>query len=415
VRIETQLIHYDSAPGDPFHPAATPIYQTATFRQPAIGVPGEYDYTRSGNPTRAVLEKQLARLEGGVRALAFNSGMAAIMAVTSLLENGEEMLAGDDLYGGTWRLLIRVLRRQGVSVRFVDTTDIKAVTVALRRRPRLLLLETPTNPLQKISDLAALAKLARKVGCLVAVDNSLMSPLLQRPLEAGVDLVIHSATKFLSGHSDVTGGIVVARDEELAGRIAFYQNAAGTALAPFDSWLLLRGMKTLGLRLERQQSNALQVADFLAQNAVVRRIHYAGLPGHPGRETHFRQASGAGSVISFETGSVDISRRVVGRLKLFPLTVSFGGVGSSISMPSGMSHASVPAEVRRQNRLPEDLIRVSIGIEHVEDLLQDLKQALAAGSARPLSAAGNYRQNQQQKSTRKIKPAGRAGRKDSKS
>ena len=409
MKFETQLVHYESAPGDPFQPSATPIYQTATFRQPGIGVPGEYDYTRSGNPTRTVLERQLARLEGGAGALAFNSGMAAISAVASLLNSGEEMLAGDDLYGGTWRLLVRVLNRQGVAVRFVDTTDAHAVAKALLRRPRLLLIETPTNPLQKVSDMSALAKQTCDVGCLLAVDNSLMSPYLQQPLQAGVDMVIHSATKFLSGHSDVTGGFVVARHEQVAKQIAFYQNAAGTALSPFDCWLLLRGMKTLALRLDRQQASAGAVADFLAAHPVVRKVHYAGLPEHPAREIHFRQASGAGSVISFETGSVDISRRVVERLKLFPITVSFGGTGSSISMPAGMSHASVPSEVRRQRRLPEDLIRVSIGIEHVEDLLQDLSQALtscvsqhiygkAAKSRRPRAA--------------KNRPTALAGRKD---
>jgi cystathionine beta-lyase len=337
--------------------------------------------------------------------------MAAITAVTSLLNTGEEILAGDDLYGGTWRLLVRVLNRHGITVRFVNTTSIPAVTAALRRRPRLMLLETPTNPLQKVSDLSWLAKQGQAAGCLLAVDNSLMSPYLQQPLLFGVDLVIHSATKFLSGHGDVTAGVVVARDEKIAERIAFYQNAAGTALAPFDSWLLLRGMKTLAVRLDRQQSTAKRVAEFLAGHPAVRKVHFAGLPDHPAREIHFRQASGAGSVISFETGSVDVSRRIIERLRLFSITVSFGSAGSSISMPSGMSHASVPSEVRKQRKFPEDLVRVSIGIEHAEDLLQDLEQALKSCDRQRIPAKANRNALQ---NIAKTRPVRGAGRKDSK-
>lgn len=382
MRFETELVQFDAAPGDPNGPTVTPLYQTATFKRESFDEEPAYDYTRSGNPTRRVLEDHLARIEGGVRSAAFASGMAALSAVTSLVKTGETILAGIDLYGGTYRLFTRVLEGLGITAKYVDTTDLEAVREALEReRPALVLIETPTNPLLRVTRIREVAALAHARGALLAVDNSLLSPYLQRPLEHGADLVVHSATKYLSGHSDVTAGVVVWRDEELGKRILFVQNAVGTALAPFEAWLLLRGVKTLALRVDRQQESAGKVASFLAVHPRVTRVHYLGLPTHPDREAHFAQARGAGGVLSFETGSAELSTRVVESLKLFGITVSFGGVASSIGLPARMSHASIPAEVRRSRRLPEDLVRVSIGIEHVDDLIADLSQALSAASA----------------------------------
>jgi cysteine-S-conjugate beta-lyase len=376
MRRETELVHFEAAPGDPLRPTSTPIYQTATFRQATATGTGAYDYTRSGNPTRDVLESQLARLERGAAALAFTSGMAAVTSVTSLLSAGQEVLAGDDLYGGTYRFLSRVLPAHGIGVRFVDTTDLAAVERALARKAPLVMIETPTNPLQKITDVAALAEMVHRAGGLLSVDNSLLSPYLQQPLDLGADLVIHSATKFLCGHSDVTAGAVVARDREVAERLGFYRNAAGTGLAPFDAWLLLRGMRSLALRLERQQENALAVARFLAGHPKVRKVNYPGLPDHPGREVLLRQSRGPGAVLSFETGDAARSRRVAEGTELFTVCVSFGGIGSSISLPACMSHASIPAEVRNERSLPEDLVRLSVGIEHVDELIEDIDRAL---------------------------------------
>ncbi|HEY7697339.1 MAG TPA: PLP-dependent transferase, partial [Vicinamibacteria bacterium] len=317
---------YDPSPQDPYSPSATPIYQTATFR---VDGGGPYDYTRSGNPTRRVLEEQLARVERGSRASAFASGMAAIAAVASLVEAGGRILAGADLYGGTYRFFTRVVPKQGVRVSFADDPF-----EALEEAPQLVFLETPTNPFQRVTDLYRPADAAHAKGSLLAVDNSLVSPYLQNPLECGADVVVHSATKYLSGHGDVTAGAVVTRDPELGERIAFHQNACGSALAPFEAFLLARGMKTLPLRLERQQATAELLARVLRDHPRVTRVHYAGLPQHPGREVHFRQARGAGAVIAFETGSLQTSLGIVEGLELFSRTVSFGSVSSTVSLPA---------------------------------------------------------------------------------
>lgn len=370
MKSETAWLSYEPCPGDPFSPSVTPIYQTATFRVDGDSV---YDYTRSGNPTRRVLEEQLARVELGSRASAFTSGMAAIAAVASLVEAGGTILAGTDLYGGTYRYFTQVLPRQGVRVTFADD-----LVEALDEKPQLVFLETPTNPFQNVTDLYRLADAARAKGSLLAVDNSLASPYLQNPLECGADLVVHSATKYLSGHGDVTAGAVVTRDPELAERIAFYQNACGTGLAPFEAFLLARGMRTLPLRLERQQATAELLARALLAHPRVKHVYYPGLPQHPGRDIHFRQARGAGAVIAFETGSVEASLGFVEKLALFAQTVSFGSVSSTASLPARMSHASIGPEERRRRAFPEDLVRLSVGIEHPDDLREDLSRALSA-------------------------------------
>jgi len=376
MKTATQCVRFDSN-DDPHCSISPPIYQTATFRQPSADEFGEYDYTRSGNPTRSLVERQMAALEGAEHASAFASGMAAISSLTRLLEAGQEIIAGDDLYGGTVRLLDQVLPRQGIGVRYVDVTDVGAVRDALNPRVGLILIETPSNPTMRIADIRALAGVAREAGALLAVDNSMLSPCFQKPLKLGADIVVHSATKFLCGHSDVTAGALVTKDYDLHRRIAFDQNAEGAGLSPFDSWLLLRGMKTLWLRVERQNESALKIAQFLSRHPAVGRVYYPGLTGHPGREIHRNQSKGDGAVISFTTGDIELSRQVVEATRLFDIAVSFGSVSSSISLPCRMSHASIPQALRDRLAPPPDLVRVSVGIEDVDDLIEDLSRAFA--------------------------------------
>lgn len=376
MKFATRLLTFDPAPGDRFAPANTPIYQTATFRQDDATSFGEYDYSRSGNPTRAVVEKQIAALESGTRGFCFSTGLAAITAVTRLLSPGEEILACDDLYGGTYRLFSRILTKRGINVRYVDFTDLDAVAAAISSNTRLVYLESPTNPLLQIIDIAAVSELAHRSGALVCVDNSTMSPYLQRPLELGADIVLHSATKFLCGHSDVMAGAVVVAEEELGQELYLIQNGEGAGLSPFDSYLLLRGSRTLSLRLDRQQSNAKAIADLLNAHPAVDRVYYPGLADERQLAIHRAQASGDGAVLSFVTGDAEFSRTIVEATKLFAITVSFGGVNSTISLPNYMSHASIPAHLRQQKSIPADLVRISVGAEDVNDLIDDLSQAL---------------------------------------
>lgn len=390
MEFDTRLVTKSSLEGildDPYRANALPLYQTATFAQASATDCGPYDYTRSGNPTRRALEVALAELEGGARALAYTSGMAALSGLTRLVLPGQRILAGEDLYGGTFRLLDRVLRPRGVQVDFVDASDPSAVHDALTPATRLVLVETPTNPLQKICDLRALADLAHRNDALFAVDNTLLSPCLQRPLECGADVVVHSATKHLGGHSDLTAGCLVVRDGSLGDELAFLQNADGTGLAPFEAWLLARGLKTLVVRMARAQETAGLVARALERNPAVAAVHYPGLDRHPDRDVHESQASGAGALISFETGDVRTSQRVVEALRLFSISVSFGSVSSLASLPCRMSHASIPEAVRQARALPEDLVRLSIGLEAPGDLIADLESALElAAHATPTGA-----------------------------
>jgi cystathionine beta-lyase len=302
--------------------------------------------------------------------------MAAITALTRVLNSGDEVIAGNDLYGGTVRLLEKVLTRQGISVRYVDSTDLNAVKAALSHRTRLILIETPGNPLLRISDIRGLSEIASDANVLLAVDNSMLSPILQRPLALGADVVIHSATKFLGGHSDVTAGALITNNQTLYQQIAFQQNAEGAALSPFESWLLLRGLKTLALRVERQHDSALRIARFLEAQDGIREVYYPGLANDAGHEVHCRQSSGAGSVMSFTTGDPEVSRKLVEATKLFTIAVSFGSIGSTISLPCRMSHASIPDHLRAQLAPPIDLVRLSVGIEDVDDLIADLRAAL---------------------------------------
>lgn len=359
---------------DVFGAIVPPIYQTATFEQPTATEFGEYDYTRSGNPTRTLLEQQLADLEDAGYASAFASGMAALTALTRIVKTGEEIIAGDDLYGGTVRLLDRVASHQNVTVRYIDTRDAGALRKVVTGRTRLILIETPSNPLFRISDIRALSLIAREAGAYLAVDNSMLSPIFQRPLRFGADVVVHSATKFLCGHSDVTAGALITNDPALHKQFSFQQNAEGAGLSPFESWLLLRGLKTLALRVERQNASAEKIARFLRERAEVAEVFY------PGGEVHNRQATGNGAVVSFTTGDDKLSSEIVESTRLFKVAVSFGSVASTISLPCRMSHASIPSSLRDRLAPPSDLVRLSVGIEDVDDLLEDLNHAFAISS-----------------------------------
>lgn len=380
MKFASRLVSFDVAPGDPNRPMATPIYQTATFQQDEATAFGPYDYSRSGNPTRTVLEEQIAALENGSRGFCFSSGMAAITCVTRLLGSGDAILADSDLYGGTCRLFTRVLDRTGITARYADACNLPAFSAQMTEKTRLVYLESPTNPLLRVVDIRQIADLAHANGALLAVDSSAMSPYLQNPLDLGADIVLHSATKYLCGHSDVTGGVIVVKDAELAKQIYFLQNAEGNALAPFDAFLFLRGLKTLKLRLDCQQKNALTLAQWLEANPQVTSVNYPGLASFPGYLLQHKQARGAGAVLSFTTGSVEASRRIVEATRMFSICVSFGSINSTISLPGCMSHASVPPEVGKLRELPADLVRISVGIEDAGDLIADLEQAFAAST-----------------------------------
>jgi cysteine-S-conjugate beta-lyase len=366
---------------DAYGAIVPPIYQTATFEQPTAREFGEYDYTRSGNPTRSLVEQQLADLEDARYGSVFASGMAALTALTRIVKSGEEIIAGDDLYGGTVRLLDRIASHQNISVRYVDTTSGDELRSVVTGLTRLILIETPSNPLIRISDIRELSSIAREAGAYLVVDNSMLSPVLQRPLNFGADIVVHSATKFLSGHSDVTAGALITNNATLHQQIAFQQNAEGAGLSPFESWLLLRGLKTLALRVERQNSSAEKIARFLQTRTQVTQVFYPGLTDHPGSEIHKAQACGNGAVVSFSTGDEKLSTDIVESTRLFKVAVSFGSVGSTISLPFRMSHASIPLGLRDQLAPSSDLVRLSVGIEDADDLLDDLQRAFESSVA----------------------------------
>ncbi len=374
----TDAIHAGQEP-DPTTGAVTvPIYQTSTYVQEGLGKHKGFEYARTQNPTRIALEKNIAVLEKGARGFAFGSGMAAISAVTQLLKSGDHVVASNNMYGGTFRLFEQVMRGFGVDFAYVNTSDLGGVTSAFRPNTRLLFIETPTNPSMIISDLRALAKLARDRGALLVVDNTFMTPYFQRPIELGAHLVVHSTTKYLNGHSDMVGGVIVSNDEAASQRLQFLQNAVGAVPGPFDCFLVLRGVKTLAVRMDRHESNARTIAAWLAKHPKLTRVLYPGLPGHPGHELHKSQATGFGGMIAFETGSIERGAAVLRRTKLFSLAESLGGVESLISHPATMTHASVPKPEREKVGLTDGLVRISVGIEDVDDLLQDLEHALCA-------------------------------------
>jgi cystathionine gamma-lyase len=374
----TRAIHVGQAPDPATGAVVVPIYQTSTFAQEAVGVHKGYEYSRSGNPTRAALESCLASLEGGRYGLAFASGLAATDCVMHWLDAGDHVVVMEDAYGGTYRLFRRVYERVGLRFSFVDATHLANVETAFEPRTRLVWLESPTNPLLKLVDIAGLAALAHDRQARVAVDNTFMSPYFQRPLELGADLVIHSATKYLGGHSDVIGGAIVVADDALYGELKFLQNAVGGVPGPFDAWLVLRGLKTLALRMREHERNALAVAQYLAKHPRVQQVHYPGLETHPQHALARRQMRGFGGMVSFEVSSGELARLMVRRTRLFTLAESLGGVESLIELPGPMTHASVPPEVRAELGITDGLIRLSVGIEDAADLLADLEQALAA-------------------------------------
>jgi cystathionine beta-lyase/cystathionine gamma-synthase len=377
VGFSTDAIHAGQEP-DPTTGAVTiPIYQTSTYVQEGLGKHKGFEYARTQNPTRIALEKNVAVLERGAEGFAFGSGMAATSAITHLLKAGDHVIASNNMYGGTYRLFERVTRGFGVDFSYVDTSNLDATAALFRANTRLLFVETPTNPSMIISDLRALASLARSKGALLAVDNTFMTPYLQRPVELGAHLVVHSTTKYLNGHSDMVGGIVVSNDAASSERLRFLQNAVGAVPGPFDCWLALRGIKTLAVRMDRHESNARAIAAWLAKHPKLERVLYPGLSGHPGHELHLRQAAGFGGMIAFDTGSLDRGATVLPRTKIFALAESLGGVESLISHPATMTHASVPREEREKVGLTDGLVRISVGIEDVDDLLLDLEQALA--------------------------------------
>lgn len=385
LRPASECVVFDGCPDDPYHPSNTPIYQTSTFVQPSASEFGAYDYTRSGNPTRTALEKHVAMLEQAAAAFAFASGMAALHTVMRLLRSGDEVLCNADIYGGMHRLLTQDCVHNGVIVTFVDTTDLASVERAITPKTKLIHTESPSNPRMRVTDLRALAELAHRHGVLLSVDSTMMPPVICKPLTLGVDITVHSATKFFSGHADCTGGLVCVRDAGLAHRVAFLQNAEGTALAPFECFLFLRGIKTMHLRVSRAQANAEEVGKFLLQHPGVKEVFFPGRGGCSlqSLKIHRSQCRGQGSMISLTTGDVEFSRRFMEACRIFKMTVSFGSVNSLCEMPCTMSHASIPAEKRT---LPDDLIRLSIGIEDVHDLIADLRHALevaASGQKEP--------------------------------
>lgn len=377
----TLAIHAGQSPDPSTGAVMPPIYATSTYAQASPGVHQGFEYSRTHNPTRFAYERCVAGLEGGSRGFAFASGMAATATLLELLDSGDHVAAMDDLYGGSYRLFERVRRRSaGLDFSFVDLTDPAAFAAAIRPNTRMVWVETPTNPMLKIVDLQAISAIARKRGILMVVDNTFASPILQRPLEHGADIVMHSATKYLNGHSDMVGGMVVVGDDaDLAERLAFLQNSIGAVQGPFDSFLALRGLKTLHLRMRAHCENAQAVAEFLHGHAAVAEVIYPGLDDHPQRELVSRQMDGAGGIVSVRLkGGFDMARRFCERTRLFTLAESLGGVESLINHPAMMTHASIPPDRRSALGIGEDLVRLSVGIESIDDLRADLEQALAA-------------------------------------
>jgi cystathionine beta-lyase len=372
----TKILH--SIPVDELTGAvSTPIYQTSTFVQEAPGIHKGYDYARSNNPTRNVLENLIATLENGQKGYAFASGLAAIDAVVKLLQTGDEILAVDDIYGGAFRLFTHVYQKFGIHIKYVDTTDVANVAESISDKTKLIWLESPTNPTLKISDIEAISKIAKSKNALLCVDNTFASPASQKPIDLGADIVIHSATKYLGGHSDLIAGLVVTRTEELGEKIKFVQNASGGILAPFDSWLVIRGIETLPLRIKQHTENAQKIAEFLLTKEVVKNVYYPGLRQHKNHEIAKKQQKYFGGIVTFDlkNDSKELATAIVCHTKYFKLAESLGGLKSLICLPCEMTHKSIPIEKRYESGVTDSLIRLSIGLEDVEDLIEDLESA----------------------------------------
>mgnify|MGYP001199825698 CR=1 FL=1 len=375
MRKKTALIHGGRAVDEATGALSLPIVQASTFRQRSIG-DFEYEYARTGNPTREGVELLIAELEQGDRGFAFASGMAAITAVMDLFEAGDHLLLSEDVYGGTYRLMTQILSRHQIDITFVDTTNKEEVERAIQENTKAIFIETPTNPLLKITSLPTIAEIAKKANLLLIVDNTFSTPYFQNPIEHGADIVVHSATKYLGGHSDVVAGLVVTKGRALGERLHYIQNATGGVLAPHDSWLLIRGMKTLGVRMEEIERSAQKIAQYLHHHERVEKVYYPGFSTHPGHLTHQAQASGYGGMISFVVKGEEEAKAVVENVRYFTLAESLGAVESLISVPAKMTHASIPKERRHEIGIADGLVRLSVGLEDAEDLLEDLAHAL---------------------------------------
>lgn len=371
MKFATRLIHGGHAIDPATGALSIPVYQTSTFAQQSVDHFGKYDYARSGNPTREALEEAIADLEGGSRAFAFGSGMAAISSTLMLFAPGDHLVVCEDVYGGAFRVMTKLFSQWGLNVTFVDATSREAIEAAIRPETKAIYLETPSNPLLKVTDLREAVEIARNHGLLTLVDNTFMTPYLQRPLELGCDIVMHSGTKFLNGHSDVVCGFAVVKDEHLAHRLGFIQNAFGAILGPQDCWLTLRGLKTLKVRMEESQRSAVKVAEFLAGHPQVKQVYYPGLSTHPGHAVHNRQADGPGAVLSFELKSFDLTKRLLEGIELAAFAVSLGGVESILSYPARMSHAAMSPADRAERGISDTLVRLSVGLEDPDDLISD--------------------------------------------
>ncbi|WP_102347545.1 bifunctional cystathionine gamma-lyase/homocysteine desulfhydrase [Bacillus sp. Marseille-P3661] len=375
MRKKTQLIHGGIAGDKHTGAVSVPIYQVSTYKQDGVGN-FVYEYSRTGNPTRAAIEDLIKDIEGGHRGFAFGSGMAAITSVIMLLSAGDHLILTDDVYGGTFRLMSKVLTRFNIDVTFVDTSNIEEIEKAVKPNTKAIYVETPTNPLLKVTDIETTAKFAKAHDLLLIVDNTFSTPYWQNPIALGADIVLHSATKYLGGHSDVVAGLVVVNSEKLGTDLHFIQNSVGGILGPQDSWLLIRGIKTLGIRMEEIEQNTQQIVEFLQSHNAVSSIYYPGLETHKGHAIHKKQATGFGGMVSFDVGSTEKAEDLLKRTKYFTLAESLGAVESLISLPAKMTHASIPAERRAELGITDGLVRISVGLEDAADLIEDLEQAL---------------------------------------
>ncbi|WP_170008320.1 bifunctional cystathionine gamma-lyase/homocysteine desulfhydrase [Bacillus fonticola] len=375
---KTKLIH-GGIVGDPHTGAvSTPIYQVSTYKQEGVGQHKGFEYSRTGNPTRHALEELIKDVEGGQAGFAFASGMAAITAVVMMFQKGDHLVLTDDVYGGTYRVLTKVLNKFGIEHTFVDTSDLTQIETAIQSNTVAVYLETPTNPLLKVTDIEATVQIAKHHNLLTIVDNTFSTPYWQTPLAFGADIVLHSATKYLGGHSDVVAGLVVVATDQLAEDLHFVQNSTGGILGPQDSWLLMRGMKTLGIRMEEHEANTKKLVEFLVNHPQVSKVFYPGLPEHPNHAIAKKQGTGFGGMVSFDVGSEEAADRLVKQTKFFTLAESLGAVESLISIPAKMTHASIPADRRGELGITDGLVRISVGLEDAEDLIADLQQALEA-------------------------------------
>lgn len=376
MRRKTKLIHGGISEDPATGAVSFPIYQVSTYKQEGVGGHKGFEYSRTGNPTRHALEELIKDIEGGTAGFAFGSGMAAITAVIMMFNSGDHVLLTDDVYGGTFRVMTKVLNRMGIDSTFVDTSNLDNIKSEIRPNTKAIYLETPTNPLLKVTDIKAAAELAKQHNLLTIVDNTFSTPYWQNPLDLGADIVLHSATKYIGGHSDVVAGLVVVNNDQLAQDLHFVQNSTGGVLGPQDSWLLIRGIKTLGIRMEETEANTRAIVEFLQGHSAVKKVYYPGLETHPNHDIAKKQARGFGGMVSFDVGSAENADRLLSKIKYFTLAESLGAVESLISVPARMTHASIPAERRAELGIADGLVRISVGLEDVEDLIDDLTQAL---------------------------------------